>query len=168
MRQSTSSRPHHSCHLGTRTRQQTTSIARRTRSIARATSGAITQRPHDRDRCHSPSEHFHLGLVEHLMIPTDTRSEPAVPGSAPAVDAGTPLLPPAAGDTSYHRSIYFPWPPPTSRSRLTGAPPRTGIGSPLRPTAALNPHRPPPSIRGFVQPGCCATPRAAALDPSCP
>ena len=35
------------------------------------------------------------------MIPTDTRSEPAAPGSAPAVDAGTPLLPPAAGDTSY-------------------------------------------------------------------
>src|SRR5712671_6630921 len=36
----------------------------------------------------------------------------------------------------------FKRPPPTSRSRLTGAPPRTGIGSPLRPTAALNPHRP--------------------------
>jgi hypothetical protein len=39
-----------------------------------------------------PCEHFcRCRSLEHLMTPNDTRSEATVPGSAPAVDAVTPL-----------------------------------------------------------------------------
>jgi hypothetical protein len=37
------------------------------------------------------------------------------------------------GDLRRHRSVYLPWPPPASRSRLTGAFLRTGIATPPRP-----------------------------------
>src|ERR1700720_3279493 len=52
----------------------------------------------------------------------------------------------------------IPWPPPTSRSRLTGALPRTGIRHSAPTTGRVNPHGPPLSIRGFVESGFCAIP----------
>jgi hypothetical protein len=69
--------------------------------------------------------------------------------------------PQAAATSGAIGQFYVPRPPQTSRSRFTGALPRTGIAASPRPPAGLNPHRPRPSIRGFVQPGFCEIP------PSC-
>jgi hypothetical protein len=61
---------------------------------------------------------------------------------------------------------HLPSPPVAFRSPLTGALVRTGIATPPRP--GLNPHRPRPSIRGFVQPGFCAIPRSCSARRLCP
>jgi hypothetical protein len=62
----------------------------------------------------------------------------------PATDGIQPINPPSRGDLRRHLSICIPRQPPTSRSRLTGASPRTGIAFAPRASAALNPHSPRP------------------------
>jgi hypothetical protein len=74
----------------------------------------------------------------------------------PAAGGIQAVIPPSCGDLWRHSSTAAPKPPPKSRPRLPGASQQIASVSSPRPPAALNPHRPRPSIRGFVQSGFCA------------
>jgi hypothetical protein len=114
------------------------------------------RRPHDRNRRHPPCQHFRrCGSLEHLITPIQDPVTAQCPGPAPAVDPATLLLLPGAAHRQYPgNQPCKPRRPPaplisrrpkattTSRSRFTGASPRTSVATSPRPPARLNHHRP--------------------------
>ena len=117
------------------------------RPLTRPLSGL--RRPHDRNRRHPPCQHFRrCGSLEHLMIPMPNPVRAQCPGSAPALDAATPLALPATGDRWYpaNQPSEPPRPPaPVDQStsqRRHQHPDRGSLARRLEPALPLRPeHR---------------------------